>query len=204
MRSGRDRGREIPLKHRYRVVAIGASAGGIKALQMLLAQLPESFPVPIVVVQHLDPKHPSMIVSIMQRVTKLKVAEARGGDSMKPGNVYFAPPNHHLLVSQQGTFVLVDTELVHFVRPSADLLFESLASFYKEGVLGVVLTGNGIDGAQGARAIKQMGGTVISQNEESAEFPGMPRAAIATGCVDHILPIERISQELIALTGNEA
>jgi two-component system chemotaxis response regulator CheB len=133
----------------------------------------------------------------MQRATGLKVEEATQDAPMKSGTVYFAPPNRHLLVSPERRLVLVDSELVHFVRPSADLLFESLAASCKEGVLGIVLTGNGVDGAQGVTAIKKMGGEVIAQDD--AEFAGMPRAAIATGDVDYVLPLSAMPAKITDL-----
>lgn len=168
---------------------------------MLLAAIPAEFPLPIVVVQHLDPTHRSMIVPIMQRVTHLAVEEATDGQTVRPGTVYIAPPNRHLLVSNGLRMLLVDTELVHFVRPSADLLFDSLAASCKEGVLGVVLTGNGVDGAKGTVAIKKMGGTVISQDLEDAEFPGMPSAVLAAGSADYVLPLSKIPAKIMELVG---
>src|SRR5438552_1430318 len=115
------------------------------------------------------------------------------------GAVYIAPPNRHLLVSPNGTLSLSDSELVYFVRPSADLLFESLAASYRQRAIAVVLTGCGQDGAMGVRAIKKMGGTVVVQDEASAEFTGMPQAAIDTGEVDFVLPLDEVAAALVTL-----
>ena len=118
---------------------------------------------------------------------------------MCPATVYIAPPDRHLLVNADGTLSLTQSELVHFVRPSADLLFESVAASYRDRAIAVVLSGSGSDGAMGAQAIKKMGGTVIAQDEATAEFPGMPSAVIKTRSVDFILPLAEIAPALVAL-----
>lgn len=183
----------------FDLVAVAASAGGLNALRQVLSQLPAEFPVAIVVLQHLDPKHRSHLDSIFRRHTPLLVKQAEEGDSLSPGTVYIAPPNHHLLVNSDGTLSLNQSEFVHFVRPSADLLFDSVATSYKDRAIAVVLSGSGHDGATGVQKIKKMGGTVIAQNQETAEFFGMPSAAIDTGDVDFILPLEEVSAKLISL-----
>lgn len=183
----------------FDVVALAASAGGLKAINMVLANLPAAFPAIIVVVQHLDPRHRSLMAEILSRNTALHVKQADEGESMQPGTAYIAPPNRHLLVNADGTLSLSQSELVHFVRPSADLLFESVAASYKEHAIAVVLTGTGSDGSMGVQAIKKMGGTVICQEIESAEFSGMPQAALQTKCVDFSLPLDKIAPALITL-----
>lgn len=170
----------------FDVVALAASAGGIGALGAVLEELPENFPASIVVVQHLDPRHRSLMADILRRRTRLTVAQAREGEAMLPAAVYIAPPDRHLLVNPDGTLSLTQSELVHFVRPSADLLFESVAASYRERAIAVVLTGTGSDGSMGVQAIKKMGGTVIAQDQRSSEFGGMPappsRAAMWISC----------------------
>jgi two-component system chemotaxis response regulator CheB len=178
---------------------LAASAGGVVALGKIVERLPDAFPAGIVIVQHLDPRHRSLLAQILRRRTGLEVAEATEGEPVKPGSIRIAPPDRHLLVNPGGTLSLSQSELVHFVRPSADLLFESVAASYKERAIAVVLTGTGGDGAMGVRAIKKMGGTVIVQDERSAEFPGMPSAAIKSGDVDFVLPLEEIPLALEAL-----
>jgi two-component system, chemotaxis family, protein-glutamate methylesterase/glutaminase len=183
----------------YEIVALAASAGGLKALTDVLAALPAEFPAALVVVQHLDPRHRSLMAEILGKRTKLQVKEAREGDQLQPGQALVAPPNRHLLVNPDGTVSLSQSELVHFVRPSADLLFESTAASFRERAIAVVLSGSGRDGSMGVRAIKKMGGTVIVQDEKTSQFFGMPDAAQQTGMADFILPLQEIAPALQTL-----
>jgi two-component system, chemotaxis family, protein-glutamate methylesterase/glutaminase len=184
---------------RYDVVAIASSAGGLKALSKILLDLGAEFRAPVLVVQHLDRSHRSLMAEILGRRISMPVKQAEDGELIEPGAVYIAPPDHHLLVNGDRTLTLTRTELVHFVRPSADLLFESVAASFKERAIAVVATGTGSDGAMGVRAIKKMGGTVVAQDESSSEFFGMPGAAIGTGSVDFVLSLEEIGPTLKAL-----
>jgi two-component system chemotaxis response regulator CheB len=188
----------------FEIVALAASAGGLKALTEVLAALPRDFPAALVVVQHLDPRHRSLMAEILGRRTALLIKEAREGDALERGVALIAPPNHHLLVNAGGKVSLSQTELVHFVRPSADLLFESTAASYRERAIAVVLTGSGRDGAMGVKAIKKMGGTVIVQDEKTAEFFGMPGAAQQTGLADFVLPLAEIAPALRTLLEDAA
>lgn len=183
----------------FQIVAIAASAGGLNALTHVLAELPRDFPAALLVVQHVDPRHRSLLADILSRRTQLVVKEAAEGSPVAAGNAFIAPPNRHLLVNPDRTVSLTQTELVHFVRPSADLLFESVAATYKERAIAVVLSGSGQDGAMGVRAIKKMGGTVIVQDSRSAEFSGMPDAAAQTGTADFVLALDEIAPALRTL-----
>ena len=183
----------------FDVVALAASAGGLTALSSVLAELPAEFPAGILVVQHLDPRHRSLMADILSRRTRLEVKQAEDGDRLAGGRVYIAPPNRHLLLNGDGTLSLTQTELVHFVRPSADLLFESVAAGYKDRAIAVVLSGSGGDGSMGVKAIKKMGGTVLAQDQRTSEFFGMPGAAIHSGSVDFVLPLEEIAPALVTL-----
>jgi two-component system chemotaxis response regulator CheB len=187
----------------FDVVALASSAGGIAALSEILGSLPGDFPAAIVVVQHLDPRHRSLMADILRRRTALAVVQATEGDHIRPGTAYIAPPDRHLLVNANGTISLSQSELVHFVRPSADLLFESVAASYRQRAIAVVLTGTGSDGSMGIGAIKKMGGTVLAQDQESAEFSGMPGAAIRSGNADFILPLDEIASALVTLVMKE-
>jgi two-component system, chemotaxis family, protein-glutamate methylesterase/glutaminase len=188
----------------FEIVALAASAGGLRALTDVLAALPADFRAALVVVQHLDPRHRSLMAEILGKRTALRVQEAREGDTLQPGLAYIAPPNRHLLVNPDSTLSLSQTELVHFVRPSADLLFESVAASYRDRAIAVVLSGSGRDGAMGVKAIKKMGGTVIVQDEKTSEFFGMPDAAQQTGLADFILPLPEIAPALQTLVNGAA
>jgi len=183
----------------FDIVALASSAGGLSALSEVLSTLPESFPASIAVVQHLDPRHRSLMAKILSGRTALSVKEAEEGDQLRPGVVYVAPPDKHLLINPGGTIELTQSEMVHFVRPSADLLFESVAASFKDRAIAVVLTGSGSDGKMGVMAIKKMGGTVIAQDEATSEFFGMPGSAIQSGNVDFVLPLGEIASALVTL-----
>jgi two-component system chemotaxis response regulator CheB len=178
---------------------MASSAGGLRAVTRILSELPADFPAALVLVQHLDPRHRSLMADLLGRRTALTVKQADDGDRIRPGSVFVAPPDRHLLVNSDGTLSLSRSELVHYVRPSADLLFESVAASYRERAIAVVLTGTGLDGSMGTRAIKTMAGTVIAQDEESSEFFGMPSAAIGAGGVDFVLPLGEIAPALLSL-----
>lgn len=183
----------------FDIVAIASSAGGVTALRTLLAALPPQFRVPVVVVQHLDPRHETVIAEVIGRHTPLQVKVAQADEKIRPGVVYVAPPDNHLLVAAPGVLTLSHSALVHFVRPSADLLFESVAGAYGGRAIACVLTGTGSDGSMGVSAIKARGGTVIVEDPETADFNGMPNAAIATGDVDFVLPLDEIAEVIVNL-----
>lgn len=183
----------------YGIVAIAASAGGVTALGRVLGGLPGGFPVPVVVVQHLDPRHKTVIAEVLGRRAKMPVRLAREGEKAETGTIYVAPPNRHLLVGADGALTLSSSELVHFVRPSADLMFESVAGSYGPRAIACVLTGTGSDGVMGATAVKARGGTVIAEDPELAEFKGMPEAVVASGAVDFILPLDEIAAVICGL-----
>ena len=183
----------------YYIVVLTASAGGLKALSEILSNLPKNFPAPIAVVQHLSPHYPSLLAEILSRRTALLVKQAEAGDFLCPGTVYIAPPNQHLLVNPNGSLELSNTEKVRHVRPAADVLFQSVADGFQEKAIAVVLTGMDGDGAMGIQAIKKMGGMVIAQDEATSQFFSMPNAAIKTGDVDFILPLDAIASTLLNL-----
>ncbi|HDR73208.1 MAG TPA: chemotaxis protein CheB [Methanoculleus sp.] len=183
----------------FDIIALAASAGGLTALGEILALLPPEFPAAVVVVQHLDPRHRSLMSEILARRTRLAVKQAEAGEPLHAGTVYIAPPDYHMLVNSDRTISLTQSELVHFVRPSADLLFESVAGSYRDRSIAVVLTGTGSDGSMGVQAVKNRGGTVIAQDESTSEFFGMPQAAIQTGSVDFILGLDEIASALVTL-----
>jgi len=182
----------------FEAIAIGASAGGLAALQVVIGALPAAFPAATFVVQHLDPRHKSLLAHLLGRHARVAVEEATDHARVRAGVVYVAPPDRHLLVSA-GCVSLVSSELVHFSRPSVDLLFESVAAAYRERAIGIVLTGSGLDGATGIRAIKEQGGTTIAQDPRNAEHPSMPAHACATGCIDFKLGLDDIGPAVARL-----
>jgi two-component system, chemotaxis family, protein-glutamate methylesterase/glutaminase len=184
---------------RFDVVVVAASAGGVQALSSLVALLPAGFGLPVVIVQHVDARHRSLLVEILQRHANLPVEQVEQGTMLRSGTIFIAPPGWHAIIQPDGSLSLNQAELVHFVRPSADVLFGSAAESFADGVIAVVLTGTGEDGADGVRAVHERGGTVIAQDEGSSEFFGMPGAAIATGVVDHVVPLDDIADTLVQL-----
>ncbi|MFD9880394.1 chemotaxis protein CheB [Streptomyces alboflavus] len=177
----------------FSIVALAASAGGVHGVAVLLGALGPELSVPVLLVQHLDPRHRTVIAEVLGRRTPLPVKLAEHDERALPGTVYIAPPDRHLLVGADGVLTLSSSALVHFVRPSADLLFESVAGAYGHRAIACVLTGTGRDGAMGVDAVKSRGGTVIAQDPRTAEFSGMPEAAVGTGAVDFVLPLEEIA-----------
>jgi two-component system, chemotaxis family, protein-glutamate methylesterase/glutaminase len=170
----------------------------------VLGRLPAHLGAIVVIVQHVDPRHRSLMPQVIGRQSQLTVMHAEEGMQLEVDHVYLAPPDRHLLIKRKGTLTLTDSELVNFVRPSADLLFESVAAAYGERAIAVVLTGSGHDGALGVTAIKQRGGLVVAQDEGSSDFFGMPGAAIKTGAVDYVLALHEIPPKLVTLVAAEA
>lgn len=179
----------------YDLIVIGCSLGGMTALHTILAALPPTFCVPIVVAQHRHKASNEGLPAYFRRRTQLKVVDADDKQWIKPGHVYLAPADYHLLVAKGELHLSVD-EAVRFSRPSIDVLFESAADAYGSKLLGVILTGSNEDGARGAARIKSRKGTVIVQDPATAEAPIMPQAAIDAVKVDLILPLDQIASFL--------
>lgn len=153
----------------------------------------------MVVVEHLLPEHTSSLAAILGKRTALAVKQAEDGDLLEPGWAYVAPPDAHTVIGKGGRIELEDSPPVQYVRPSVDRLFESVAQAYASEALVVILTGSGRDGAAGARAVKDAGGTVFVQDESSSEHFGMPGAAIAAAPVDRVLPLGEISAAIVGI-----
>lgn len=181
------------------LVVIAASAGGVAAVSQVLAALPATFPVPIVVVQHRSMEAPSRFVAWLERRTALRVLEARTCAVLARGNVYVAPPDMHLMIEANGTLGLTNGRRIRHTRSSANPLFSSAAEVFGPGVIAVVLTGIGTDGSDGVRDVKRHGGFVIAEHPETARFPSMPLSAIKTGDVDLVLPLGEIGPALLRL-----
>jgi two-component system chemotaxis response regulator CheB len=185
----------------FDIVVIAASAGGVTAVGDVLAALPADFPAPIVVVQHQSPRGPMLLAKVLSRRSRLPVRQILDeGEPIAPGAVYLARPDLHLVIAGRDRFALTDGRRISYVCSAADPLFESAASVFGPRVLAVVLTGAGRDATAGVRAVKAAGGTVIAQDEATSEFFAMPRSAIASGAVDHVLPLPEIAGAIVVLT----
>ena len=176
----------------YEALVIGASAGGMGALQQFLPSLPADFPLAVIVVQHLHPASDSFHVQMYNDKCLLPVKEAEDKEPAKPGVVYCAPPGYHLLIERDKTFALSCDEKVNYSRPSIDVLFESAAAVYGKKLIGVIMTGANADGANGLHAVKNKGGLALVQDPGSAEVSFMPQAALERTKVDYILDIPQL------------
>jgi two-component system CheB/CheR fusion protein len=181
------------------VVGIGASAGGLEAFTRLLEHLPTTTGMAYVFVQHLDPTHPSLLSSLLARVTTMPVRDVTNGMPIEPNQVYILPPNATLIL-EQGTLMLRPLLALSGERHAIDSFLRSLARERQSHAIGVLLSGTASDGTAGLHAIKAEGGVTFAQDAHSAAFAQMPQSAIATGVVDHILPPEEIARELTRLS----
>ncbi|MEZ0391984.1 MAG: chemotaxis protein CheB [Pseudobdellovibrionaceae bacterium] len=176
-----------------KMIAIGASAGGISAFQKILSSLRGDFQIPIVMVQHLSARSNGPHGMGIQRYTSLKVREIEDKMPLEKGGVYLCPPGYHVLLEKDSCFALSVDEPVHFSRPSIDVFFESAASVFAKALTGVLLTGANEDGALGLFEIKKRGGITIVQSPQTAELSMMPSSAIKIFQPDLILDLAEIS-----------
>lgn len=182
-----------------RVITIGVSTGGPSTLARLLADIPADFPVPIVIVQHISQPYLLSLVKWLSTQTRLKVTIAEPDQTPRAGHVYFAPIGQHLTINRQRRFALVDHPAdIH--TPSVNVLFNSVADTYGQNAIGILLTGMGIDGAQGLKHMVDQGAYTIAQDEASSIVYGMPREAALIGAAKHIAPIDAIVPLIIQLT----
>lgn len=183
----------------FDAIVIGTSAGGLHVMTRILKPLPADFPLPIIVVQHRAKDERNLLEEVLQQKCQVRIKQADEKESIDDGVVYFAPPDYHLLIENDRTFSLSFDAAVNFSRPSIDVLFETAADVFKERLLGIILTGANNDGAAGIRKISMRGGITIAQSPETADYADMPKAAINTGYVRHIMSPDEISQYLLAL-----
>jgi two-component system, chemotaxis family, protein-glutamate methylesterase/glutaminase len=190
-----------------KVVAIGVSTGGPQAMEYLLSQLPGDFPEAIVVVQHMPDGFTDMFARRLDEVCPLQVKEAQSGDLLQAGRVLICPGSRHIKVKRLpigDVVTLSDEARVNGHRPSADVLFRSVAEEFKTNAVGVIMTGMGDDGAEGLGEIKKAGGMTIAQNEESCVVFGMPKAAIERGYALRVVGLDVLAATLQALCGRNA
>jgi two-component system chemotaxis response regulator CheB len=181
-----------------RLIAIGASLGGLAAVRTLLRALPARLGASIALAQHRRPDPASRLAELLARECALPVIEPEDRCALLPDHVYLAPGDYHLLV-EPGILALSIDAPVNFARPSIDVLFESVADAYGPAAIGVMLTNSNEDGAQGARAIKRAGGRVLVQDPARAESPIGPRATLAATPVDAVLDVPELAAELVRL-----
>ena len=181
-------------------VGIGASAGGLEALRSFVSNLPKKSRngITYIVAQHLSPKHPSMLVQLLTRETDIKVEELKDGQKPQADVIYITPPDSDVFVAN-GTLHLRAPESEFSPKPSVDYFFSTLAEDLKDRAIGIILSGTGSDGSHGVRAIRAVGGITIAQEVKTAKFDGMPGSAIDTGCVDIILPPEKMGEQVASI-----
>ncbi|HET8882137.1 MAG TPA: chemotaxis protein CheB [Solimonas sp.] len=188
------------LRERIDAIVIGASAGGVEALSIVLPALPARLRAAVFVVLHLPRERPSLLVDIFAAKCRVPVAEAGDKEPVVPGTVTFAPPDYHLLVDGPLLSLSAD-ELVNFSRPSIDVLFESAVDVYAARLMGIILTGGNDDGAAGLDAIRRAGGITVVQQPETAQTSLMPESALQRGAADFVLTIDGIAALLRGLDG---
>jgi|WetSurMetagenome_2_1015567.scaffolds.fasta_scaffold00033_24 two-component system, chemotaxis family, protein-glutamate methylesterase/glutaminase len=183
------------------IVAIGTSTGGPKALQDVITQLPEDFPLPILIAQHMPPNFTGPFADRLNQCSKIEVKEANEGDVLKPGLALLAPGRGHMRVMKRRDMNVVITISVnreeYIYRPSVDALMLSVAECFPGRSLGIILTGMGNDGLKGLIELKKTGGRIFAQNEQTCVVYGMPKAVVDAGIADKVLPIEDIAGEII-------
>jgi two-component system chemotaxis response regulator CheB len=183
-----------------RLIVIGASSGGIEALATIVAALPEGLPATVCVVVHTSPESPGILASILDRAGPLPAIHPSDGHPLKPGTIYVAPPDHHLLI-EPDVARLSRGPKEHRFRPAIDPLFMSAAQVYGPRVIGIVLSGSLDDGTTGLGVIKQLGGMAIVQDPSDAQFSSMPASALRHVPVDHCLPAREIGAAVTRLVG---
>lgn len=188
------------------ILVIGTSTGGPNALSILVSQLPASFSIPILIVQHMPPLFTPMLAKRLQQDGKRPCQEATQGGLIERGHTYVAPGDFHMLIDKQGdrmVTVLNQAPPEHYCRPSVNPLFRTAAEWYSSSVLAVMLTGMGDDGIEGTRDIVARGGRVITQDEASSVVWGMPGAVARERLADEVLPLNRIAPAILKLCGQE-
>jgi two-component system chemotaxis response regulator CheB len=186
-----------------KIIVIGSSLGGVKGLKIILKSIPRDFPEPIVIVQHREGSNEcgdDILINSLSKECALRVKEPLDKEIILKGCVYVAPKNYHLMLENNHFALSIEESLLHSI-PSIDVLFESASDSFAEKVIGVILSGNNKDGANGLATIKNNGGFAIVQDPKSAEARIMPEAAIKACKVDKILPIGEIGEWIVRKTG---
>jgi len=182
-------------KSKFPVVGIGASAGGLEAIEMLFANTPSELKIAFCIIQHLAPDRKSIMGSLLEKYTKMKIVEVQDGIKVEPGFVYLNPPNKDVSI-MNGRLLLSEPTLPRGAHLPIDRFFRSLAEDKGDKSICIVLSGTGTDGTLGLKAIKEVGGMAMVQEETQAKYDGMPKSAIDTGLVDYVLPVEKMAEVL--------
>ena len=186
---------QVQLTDRVRIVAVGASAGGLEALKLFFKGAPGDDSNAYVVIQHLSSDYKSMMGELLKKSTGLVIVEISDGMEILPGHIYLIPPGNNLII-EEDQLRLTEKPKNQALNLPIDIFFESLAVARKEATIGVILSGTGSDGTRGARSIKEVNGMIMVQDPRQAQFDGMPQSAISTGLVDYVLPVEEMGMEL--------
>lgn len=179
------------------VVAVAASTGGPDALSIILSRLPERFPVPIVIAQHISDGFVSGMVGWLKTLSRVEIKIAVDGEALMPGVAYVCPSENHMRISSSRRIVFVERHPKDIFRPSCDALLSSVGETCGVKAVGVILTGMGNDGVAGMKKIKEAGGVTMAQDEKTSVIFGMPNLAIESGCIDRILPLEDVAAEIV-------
>ncbi len=184
---------------RAQAIVIGVSTGGPSALRAVVPHLPANFPLPVFIVQHMPPHFTTSLATRLDSLSSIRVVEAKGGEVAKAGHVYIAPGGKQLILQKRGADVILTTpdEPHTLHRPSVDVMFGSAVNQYGGNLLGVIMTGMGNDGLEGARRIKQSGGRLLAQDEQTSVVYGMPRAVTRANLVDTVLPLDHLAGTII-------
>jgi len=184
------------------LIIIVASTGGPQTTNIILSQLPRDFPSSIIVIQHMPPVFTGAFAKRLNKHCMIKVKEAKDGDHLINGQALIAPGGFHLEITNNNQVELSKKPPLHGIRPSADITMNSASRAFDGNIIGIVLSGMGKDGAIGVRNIKHKGGTIIAQNKDTSVVHGMPKAALDTGSVDHVLPYHKITAKLVEIVSN--
>ncbi|MEW6200406.1 MAG: chemotaxis response regulator protein-glutamate methylesterase [bacterium] len=188
--------KKTPIK---KVIAIGCSTGGPRALTEIIPVLPDDIPAAVIIVQHMPPNFTRSLAERLNALSAIDVVEAANGQKLEAGTVYISPGDFHIRVVRNDIIFLSQDDLHHGVRPSADVLMESVARIYGSRAVGIVLTGMGSDGTSGLKAIRESGGIAIAEHESTSVVYGMPRAAVEAGVVDRVVPLYDIAEEILCI-----